>query len=88
MEHSCTYSIVKYVGSARGTFNFAMALYGNRSYRRALNKGATVSVGKAIYAKIQFTSAVHLNMYVQDCYARPGQGKHGPFQYDLVGPGG
>jgi len=101
LEATCTYSrnvkvhssyrgnvaIVKYVGSARGTFNFAMALYRNSAFKSALNQGASISVGSTIYGKIQFTSAVDLHMYVQDCYARPTQGS-GPFQYDLVGPGG
>lgn len=101
LEASCTYSrnarvhsyyrgnvaIVKYVGSSRGTFNFAMALYSSAQYTGAYSQGASVSVGKTVYAKIQFTSAVNLHMYVQDCYAKPTQGS-GPYQYDLVGPGG
>ena len=78
-----TFRIVKYIGSSAGSFNFGMALYNSASYSTRYSRGASVDVGKAIYAKIDFLSRVDLNMYVQDCYARPSQGRS-PYQYDLI----
>ena len=50
---------------------------------KVLEVTAAIDVGKAIYAKIDFLSRVDLNMYVQDCYARPSQGRSA-YQYDLI----
>ena len=77
------------MGSAEGRFDFTLALYQSDSFTSAYARGAAISVGTTIYAKIDFKSGSDLYMFVQDCYATPVDNHQSTaLQYMLIKPGG
>ena len=76
--------MVQYIGSAEGTFEFKMAMYQDKSFAKAFNRGDVIPVGTQIIVKLVFVSTTDLEMFVQNCYASPVQDVSSPMQYKLI----
>ena len=63
-----------------------MALFKNVTYADMYARGAVISVGTPVFAMVEFQSTANLDMFVQNCYAKPSQ-KPGREQFDLIANG-